>query len=137
MRNKWLKLSKLDSQKIKSLLDFADLEKAKQNQSKKDITEILNFIANLNEKKLCDFYNKIDNNIEKLFTLSLHIDLLLRKIISLYKNISINELEESETYDLINYLYLLSIIDSKIINIDEENFFERLHSFRILRNRFA
>lgn len=131
-----LQLLKKELSIIKPIIDFSEQIKSTLPNYFEDISEIVAMISKYDDSKLSDFYNNIDNDFERLFTASLHIEFILKKIISKYLELPLIKVDNNDFYELINILYYFSVIDNNKIYLEEE-LFQELHKFRLLRNKFA
>ncbi len=112
---------------------IADEISTKRNKiSPGRIIEIYNRLINKSEQDLLTFYQTLLNQnkvYEAYMTQIIHIELLLRKVISLKLNISIDDFSENGFYDLANITFKLGLIN--------EAQGKELHAIRNLRNKFA
>ncbi|MBU0459320.1 MAG: hypothetical protein KJ771_00770 [Nanoarchaeota archaeon] len=96
------------------------------------IIETFDYIINKTNQELLDFYTPPLNEkkyYEVFMSQALHMELLLRKLISLKLNIPINDFYKNSFYDLINIAF-----ENDLIYDDQAIEF---HKIRVMRNKLA
>ena len=127
LEDKKIILSKQDRKKIDELK--CKIEKYNSSNNLERLQESVLFLKN---QELIDFYDDLRNSnstYEQVVTQAIHIEFLLKIIVSKKLNLELNEFENNSFYDLINIVYLLGLIyESETIE---------LHNYRKLRNKLA
>lgn len=115
-------ISFLNSEKLKhtNILDELDLDDLIEQFLSKDIYYYVEF-----DNKL----HKENRNYEVLFNKALHIEILLKKIISIKLGCNINAFNKTSFSDLIDAVFSLDLI--------YEDTYENLHKYRLFRNNYA
>ena len=116
------------------VITFLNSEKRKHSDICDDFD--LNSIVDHFISKDLSYYIEFDNKLHKehrdyelVFNKALHIEILLKKIISLKLNYNVNDFNKTNFSDLIDGVYSLDLI--------YEDTFENLHKYRLFRNNYA
>lgn len=99
--------------------------------SQEYIEKIYQSTIDKNNEDLLRFYEPMMNKsyYESFMTQILHMEILIRKLISNRENINIDDFWRSDLYDLINFLFIENVIN--------EERGRELHELRNKRNRLA